>query len=184
MIFKLVLFVFAIAISFLPGIFGMIFTPGTGKNLEFVMEFANLLGIQSPGTAVDIWYYTAIRHPSFTPPAWVFGAAWSTLYFLIGVAFFLALITKDETGYSKKRSAIVFFFLHLILNGAWSWVFFGKHLMVIALVVLMALLFVSIYMWMGFKRQNKWAGYLVIPYLLWLCFATALNAGFIYLNLL
>lgn len=118
-----------------------------------------------------IWYET-IEKPSFTPPNWVFPIVWPLLYLLMAIAAWL--IWKDF-GFTKARRPLQWFGLQLALNAAWSWLFFGRHSIGVALgeIVLLwaAILFTIILFW----ERSKWAGMLMIPYLLWVSYAVALN---------
>lgn len=153
-------FVFAMFLGFLPGILGVIVAPTeTGGNL---------------------WYNT-LERSMLTPPGWVFSVAWSILYFLIGLALFFVMQSDVISGHTKTR-AYVFFAVNLVLNLLWSFVFFGAQMPEVALLVLIALLFVSIFMMREFFRVNNAAGWLILPYVLWLFFAFYLNAMIIYLN--
>jgi len=153
-------FVFAMFLGFLPGILGVIVAPTeTGGNL---------------------WYNT-LEHSMLTPPGWVFSVVWSILYFLIGLALFFVMQADVASGHTKTR-AYIFFAVNLVLNLLWSFVFFGAQLPEVALLVLIALLFVAIFMMREFFRIDNAAGWLILPYVLWLFFAFYLNAMIMYLN--
>jgi tryptophan-rich sensory protein len=128
--------------------------------------------------AVPVWY-ASLNRPPFSPPNWVFGPVWTSLYILLGLSFFL--IWKEEA--SKERSlAIKVFSIQMLLNFAWSFIFFYFNLIGIALIEII-LLWVSISaMIYLFYKIKPLAAYLNIPYLLWVSFATILNAGYYFLN--
>jgi len=128
--------------------------------------------------AVPVWY-ASLNRPSFSPPNWVFGPVWTSLYILLGISFFL--IWKEEA--SKERDlAIKVFSIQMLLNFAWSFIFFYFNLIGAALIEII-LLWISIAaMIYLFYKIKPLAAYLNIPYLLWVSFATILNAGYYFLN--
>lgn len=128
-------------------------------------------------SSVGSWYQT-INKPFFTPPSWVFGPAWTTLYLLMGISLFL--IWKSE--HPMKKTALWLFALQLVLNGIWSPAFFGLESPILGLVVIIPLWIMIVVCIRFFLPINKAASYLLIPYLMWVSFATALNAGIWYLN--
>ncbi len=155
---KFFMFVFAIFISFLPGIFGVIFTPSHSD---------------------DVWY-NALNNSVLTPDGWVFGVAWTILYTLLGIALFL-IMNNTKTRLSKTK-AYVLFVAQMVLNALWTYLFFGAHLVGAAIVCLVALIAVSIWMLVVFKPISKMASYLVWPYVIWMCFALYLNGTILFLN--
>ncbi|MBK7631969.1 MAG: tryptophan-rich sensory protein [Ignavibacteriales bacterium] len=128
--------------------------------------------------AVPTWY-ASLNRPSFSPPNWVFGPVWTSLYILLGISFFL--IWKEEA--SKERDlAIKLFSIQMLLNFAWSFLFFYFNLIGAALIEII-LLWISIAaMIYLFYKIKPVAAYMNIPYLLWVSFATFLNAGYYFLN--
>ena len=128
-------------------------------------------------SSVGSWYQT-INKPSFTPPSWLFGPAWTTLYLLMGIAMFL--IWKSD--HSLKKTALWLFGIQLFLNGIWSPAFFGLESPILGLVVIVPLWVMILVCIKVFFPINKVAAYLMIPYLMWVSFATALNASIWYLN--
>jgi benzodiazapine receptor len=128
--------------------------------------------------SVPEWYAT-LNRPSFNPPNWIFGPVWTTLYILMGISLFL--IWKQDV--SKERNmAILFFLIQLILNFVWSFIFFYFNMIGFALVEII-LLWISIAMMLVlFYKIEPMAAYINIPYLLWVTFATVLNASYYYLN--
>jgi len=128
--------------------------------------------------AVPVWY-ASLNRPSFSPPNWVFGPVWTSLYILLGISFFL--IWKKEA--SKERDlAIKVFSIQMLLNFAWSFLFFYFNLIGAALIEII-LLWISIAaMIYLFYKIKPVAAYMNIPYLLWVSFATILNAGYYFLN--
>ena len=128
--------------------------------------------------AVPTWYAT-LNRPSFNPPNWVFGPVWTSLYILLGISFFL--IWKEEA--SKERGlAIKVFSIQMLLNFAWSFLFFYFNLIGVALIEIILLWTSIAAMIYLFYKIKPLAAYLNIPYLLWVSFATILNAGYYFLN--
>ncbi|CAN5307395.1 tryptophan-rich sensory protein [soil metagenome] len=133
----------------------------------------------STTSAITGWYTTLIK-PAFNPPNWIFGPAWTLLYILMGISF--ALIWNK--GWEKKevKNALGIFIIQLVLNLIWSVLFFAMQNPAIAfidIIILWMLIFLTI---KKFFPINKIAAYLLIPYLLWVSFATLLNASIWYLN--
>ena len=130
--------------------------------------------------SVATWYPT-IQKPSFNPPNWIFAPVWGILYVCMGVAAGLAWAKIDDQKETVKKG-LTFFFVYLGLNALWSYLFFGLHNPLIALIEI-ALLWLMIYeTFLQFNKVNKTAGYLLIPYLLWATFAMVLNASIWWLN--
>lgn len=128
--------------------------------------------------AVPEWFET-LNKPSYSPPNWLFGPVWTTLYLLLGISLFL--IWKQSK--SKKRDqAVLVFFIQLALNFGWSFIFFYFNRIGLALIEIV-LLWISIWvMLILFYKIKPLAAYINIPYLLWVTFATLLNAGYFILN--
>lgn len=124
------------------------------------------------------WYLT-IAKPTWTPPGWLFGPVWTTLYIMMAVA---AWLVWRETGRNFKEKSIQLYLVKMILNASWSWVFFGLHQIGWAVVNIIILLLLIIVVTVLFYRTKKIAGYLMIPYLLWVSFATVLNFNIWLLN--
>jgi len=138
----------------------------------------------SPGaalTAVSVrdWYQT-LSKPAWTPPDWVFGPVWTTLYFLMALA---AWLVWRRTGWSTGRTALVLFALQLVLNAAWSPLFFSLHSPGIALVdIILLWAAIAATLW-SFGRISALAASLFVPYLMWVSYATALNWAIWRMNL-
>ena len=123
-------------------------------------------------------WYAKLNQPPGTPPNWLFGPVWSTLYVMIGASF--ALIWHQ--GSLGNNRPTYYFLTQLILNLAWTPVFFGAHQIGAALMVII-LLWVAIALTIhAFYKLSKTAAYLLIPYLVWVSYATYLNAGHLHLN--
>ncbi|MEW5676876.1 TspO/MBR family protein [Flavobacterium enshiense] len=130
--------------------------------------------------SITTWYPTLIK-PSFNPPNWVFAPVWTTLYILMGVAAGVVW-NKMESDRINVRKGLQFFTIQLGLNLLWSFLFFGLKNPLLALIEL-TLLWLMIYeTFMVFKRVDKMAAILLIPYLAWVSFAGILNAAIFWLN--
>ena len=123
--------------------------------------------------------YSSIVKPSFAPPGFIFPIAWSILYVLMGISYYLVITSKD-TGYQKKSLNI--YYTQLILNALWSLIFFRFRLFFIGFLWVVALIALVLYMIYLFAKSNKVAAYLQIPYILWLVFAGALSFSIFRLN--
>ncbi len=140
---------------------------------------AGALGSFFTFSSVNGWY-TQIIKPVWTPPNWLFGPVWVTLYFLMGVALYLVWLEAGKGRDVKK--AVWFFYAQLFLNAIWTPIFFGLHNIFLGLVDIVLLLIFVVWTMIEFRKINKMTFYLFIPYLLWLCLATSLNAGILFLN--
>ena len=135
-------------------------------------------GIVTAGS-VGGWY-ASLQPPPGTPPNAVFGPVWGTLYALIGLAF--ALVWHHAPAGPEKRRAFRWFAVQSVLNLVWTPVFFGAHQLGLSLLVILSL-FVTIAITIHFFRKiHRFAGWLLVPYLLWVAYASYLNAGFLFLN--
>lgn len=117
-------------------------------------------------------FYQQLAQPSWAPPSSVFGPVWSALYALMGLA---AWLVWREGGWRRQRGVLALFVIQLALNALWSWLFFAWHRggLAFADIVLLWLLIVATLI--GFWRARPLAGALLLPYLCWVSFASALN---------
>jgi benzodiazapine receptor len=131
-------------------------------------------------SSIETWYPTLVK-PSFNPPNWVFAPVWSMLFIMMGVAAGL-IWDRIEAEKETVRKALILFAIQLALNALWSFLFFGlKNPMLAGLEII--ILWLMIYeTYIQFTKINKIAGYLFIPYLLWVSFATILNGTIWWLN--
>ncbi|WP_293940380.1 TspO/MBR family protein [Sphingomonas sp.] len=130
-----------------------------------------LMGIVSNSGFANGWY-ADLAKPSFQPPGWAFGAVWTTLYTMMGIALAVVL---DAPPSAERSRGLFLFGAQLVLNFAWSPIFFGAHRIDLALVVILvtsALVTATI---ISFWRIRPLAAALLLPYLAWLCLATVLN---------
>jgi len=117
-------------------------------------------------------FYAALAKPSWAPPAGVFGPVWSVLYLLMGLS---AWMVWRRGGWRAQRGALQLFVLQLALNGLWSWLFFGWRMGGPAFADIVLLIAVLLATMVGFWRASRLAALLLVPYLAWISFASALN---------
>ena len=154
------------------------------KILGCVIICLLLGGLSGFATVSEIknWYLN-LNKPSFNPPNWLFGPAWSILYALMGVSFGLIWNSLSNAKIKIFSSpAIRLFLIQFVLNLAWSTIFFSFHMIALALVEILVLWLFILWTIVKFYKINKTAGLLLIPYLLWVSFATVLTASILYLN--
>lgn len=137
------------------------------------------LGARATTLNIPTWY-AGLAKPSFNPPNWVFAPVWTCLYLLMGIALFL--VVRHGWNDPAVRIAIILFAIQLLLNGIWTPVFFSLHQILggLVIIVLLAIAIVLTAIW--FYRISPAASWLMAPYLLWVCFATVLNAAIFRLN--
>jgi len=122
-------------------------------------------------------WYSSIIKPSFSPPEWIFAPVWTTLYLMMAIAVWFFWHSKN-----RDINTVYIYLIHLIFNTTWSVVFFVFHNILLALLTLLILIGLIILLIVRFKRVNMLSYYLMIPYLLWCCFALTLNLTLILLN--
>jgi benzodiazapine receptor len=132
------------------------------------------------GSSVSTWYPTLIK-PVWNPPAWVFGPVWTLLYLMMGIASWLVW-QKRAQNEAQVRQALNWYGLQLGLNLVWSVIFFGLRQIGLALMEIVALWSTLLITMVKFGRIRRDAAGLLLPYLLWTTFATALNAAIWWLN--
>jgi benzodiazapine receptor len=125
----------------------------------------------APGT-----WYASLTRPGWTPPNWIFPPVWSLLYLGIAIAGWLLWTTPNT------RAGRVLWGLQLLLNGLWSWIFFGLHRVGLALLDLSALVATVAVLTVWAWRRSRIVAWLMAPYLAWLLYAKSLNAGILLLN--
>lgn len=159
----------------------------TQKKFQFAPFLINLLIPLSFGVlggmitikSVKTWY-PGIQKPSFNPPNWLFGPVWSTLFIIIGISAYLIWIKRKQVAHFPRTVAL--YFIQLILNLGWSFLFFYNHLIGAALIEIVALLVAILVNAIVFYKIDKTAGLLFIPYFLWVSFATFLTYNIFILN--
>ncbi len=124
--------------------------------------------------------FQQINKPSFAPPGWIFGPVWTILYILMGIASYRIWMQGIEK--REVRVALFFYGFQLILNFLWTIIFFGLQLMGLAFIEIITLLIFIIITAVRFYKIDKVAGYLLIPYILWVSFAAILNFSIWRLN--
>lgn len=125
-----------------------------------------------------IWYADLIK-PVWTPPNAVFPVAWTLLYILIAVSGWRAW---QRCRGPVRRAAFTVYATQLVLNLAWSWLFFGRHWMLAGLLDMLLLLVAIVFNMRRFRAIDRWASCLLAPYLIWVLYAATLNAGILWLN--
>lgn len=143
------------------------------------IEAAGLIG--SIFTMKSLPWYALLAKPPFSPPNWVFGPVWVFLYLLMGIALYIVW-TKKGVKKGVQNSAISIFIIQLILNVIWSIVFFGMQNILGSVFVIIILWFLIIQTIFQFFKVDKFASYLLLPYLVWVTFAVSLNFGIWVLN--
>ncbi|GAA4064593.1 tryptophan-rich sensory protein [Flavobacterium cheonanense] len=130
--------------------------------------------------SITTWYPTLIK-PVFNPPNWIFAPVWTSLYIMMGVAGGLVW-NKLDGNEALVKKAFLFFIIQLALNALWSLIFFKLHNLLLASIEVVLLLLMIFETYTQFKKIDKIAGLLLIPYLAWVSFATILTISIWYLN--
>lgn len=135
-------------------------------------QAAGALGSAFTFPAIPTWYASLVK-PEWNPPSWLFGPVWTILYTLMGIAAYRIW----RLGIKKKavRSALVLFGFHLAANSLWSIIFFGWQNIPLAFVEILVLLGLIVAVALRFYRLDRLSGYLFLPYLAWVSFATYLT---------
>lgn len=142
-------------------------------------QLAGAIGSIFTVSKVSTWYMF-LEKPPLNPPSWVFGPVWTLLYLMMGIALYLVWVQGFEK--QKVRRAIYFFAFQLFANSLWSVLFFGAqniNLAFFEIIILWVAILLTIF---KFYKVSKIAAYLLIPYILWVSFATYLSAAIVYLN--
>jgi tryptophan-rich sensory protein len=138
-----------------------------------ITEGAGIIGSIATFSSVKTWYLNSLIKPSFNPPSWLFAPVWTFLFFLMGVALYLVW---------TKKNNLFWFWVQLLLNILWSFLFFGLHSPLFALFEIVLLWFAILITIIKFWSFNKNAGILLLPYLVWVSFASFLNFSIARLN--
>jgi tryptophan-rich sensory protein len=160
-----------------------------------ICELAGGIGSVFTTPEIGAWY-ESLNKPFFNPPNWIFGPVWASLFILMGVSLYLVWIKKWEpknkigpekskmwnplskkffSGSWRQANIILIFATQLILNVLWSVIFFGAHSPSAAFFEILMLWFAIVFTIVNFYRVSKTAGYLLIPYIIWVSFAAILN---------
>lgn len=166
-----------------------------------ICEMAGVIGSFFTTPAINTWYARLLK-PSFNPPNWIFAPVWIILFLLMGISLYLVreknwttdvsedkekkawnpISTKLWRGTWREENAIFIFSIQLILNILWSVIFFSLKRFDLAFIEISMLWLAILYTIVNFYRISKLAGYLLIPYLLWVSFASVLNLSIWWLN--
>ena len=131
-------------------------------------------------TTANLDWYRGLNTPSFAPPEWVFGPVWTLLNILMGIAAYLVWSLNPRT--PGRRRALVLFVIHLLFYVLWSVLFFGLQAPFPAMVDILILLSLIATLCVLFFRLRRSAGFLLLPYLAWVAFASVLNGAYVLLN--
>lgn len=138
-----------------------------------IPQLAGGLGTLFTTPSIGTWY-AALNKPSFNPPNWIFGPVWTSLFLLMGFALYLVWKNTDAN-LKDRNTAVILFFIQLVLNVLWSYFFFGLRnpfFGLIEIAIFWAAIFLTI---IKFYKVSKPASYLMLPYLAWVSFASVLN---------
>jgi translocator protein len=141
-------------------------------------QAAGVIGSLFTVKSIPTWY-AALNKPSFNPPGWIFGPVWIFLYILMGISFYLIWIKSDVSNFGLLLSLFVF---QLVLNSFWSIIFFGLKSPGFAFAEIIFLWIAILFCVILFFPVSKTASVLLIPYLLWVSFASVLNFAIWKLN--
>lgn len=144
-----------------------------------ICQIAGFIGSVFTRPSIQTWY-TFLKKPSFTPPNWLFGPVWITLYILMGISAFI--VWKKGLGADGVKLALGIFTIQLIFNTLWSIVFFGQQSIFGGLIVIIVLWILILLNIIFFFKVSIVAGLLLIPYIVWVSFASLLNTYIYILN--
>ena len=139
--------------------------------VPLIVGIGFVMGIVSNSGFTNGWY-ADLAKPSFQPPGWAFGVVWSTLYTMIGLSLAAVL---DASPSAERSRGLALFVGQMLFNFSWSPTFFGAHAIDIALIVIVINAVLLVATIASFRRIRPLAAALLLPYLAWLCLATALN---------
>ena len=145
--------------------------------LFFIITFsASFIGGLVTISYKEPWYSQLVKS-SYNPPDWIFAPVWTTLYLMMTFAIWLFWLRKK-----RDMNTIYIYFIHILFNTTWSVIFFAFHNILLALINLMILIWLIVILILRYKRVNNVSAYLMIPYLLWSCYALFLNLNLLILN--
>ncbi len=125
-------------------------------------------------------WYDNLNKPAFNPPSWVFAPVWTVLYVMMGIA--AGLVWHKGLDYPGVKTALILFGVQLMLNALWSFSFFGLQSPVAGLINILLLVFVLAITLLQFYKIKQTSGFLLVPYLSWVLFASLLNWNIVGLN--
>jgi len=143
-----------------------------------ICQLAGVIGSFFTFPSIPTWY-ASLSKPSFVPPNWLFAPAWTTLFFLMGIALYLVWERKEN---DKFKPAVLIFSVQLMLNIIWSALFFGLQNPLLGFAEIILLWIAILANIIIFYRIDRRAGYLLVPYICWVSFAALLNYGVWILN--
>ena len=144
-----------------------------------ICQAAGGIGALAMGSSLSTWYVT-LNKPSFNPPGWVFGPVWGLLYTLMGIAAWL--VWNKGLDNPTVRAGLILFAAQLALNSAWTFLFFGLKMPFAAFVEIIILWVAILLTTIFFFKVSTAAGILMMPYILWVSFASVLNFSLWWLN--
>ena len=151
------------------------------KFLSLILFFIITFSASFIGGLVTISYkepwYSQLVKSSYNPPDWIFAPVWTTLYLMMTFAIWLFWLSKK-----RDMNTIYIYFIHILFNTTWSVIFFAFHNILLALINLMILIWLIVILILRYRRVNNVSAYLMIPYLLWSCYALFLNLSLFILN--
>ena len=146
--------------------------------ISLCLIFGNGLGGYFTFISVETWYQT-LNKPSFNPPDWIFGPVWTTLYILMGISVWLVWKRKPS---ADRTIGIRIFWVQLFFNILWTYIFFGIQKIGLSFLEIIFLIFLIFSNIIYFLKIDKIAGYLLIPYLIWVLYASVLTYNIWILN--
>lgn len=144
-----------------------------------VCQVASVIGSLFTAPQIPTWY-ASLEKPTFTPPNWLFGPVWGTLFILMGISLFL--VWRQRTKSIHVKAGLTIFALQLALNVLWSATFFGLRSPIGGLVVIVALWLAILATIIQFHKVSEIASILLLPYITWVTYAAILNVAFYHLN--
>ena len=144
-----------------------------------ICHSAGFIGAVFTSSAIPTWY-DSLKKPPFSPPNWIFGPVWIILYTLMGISAYL--VWRQGINDSQVKTALIIFGVQLFLNALWSPIFFGFRALFAGLIVIIIMWIAILLTILAFLKISTVAAVLLIPYILWVSFATILNFSLWILN--
>ena len=151
------------------------------KFISFILFFiitysASFIGGMATISFKEPWYSQLVKS-NYNPPDWIFAPVWTTLYLMMTLAIWFYWLSKN-----RDMNTIYIYFIHILFNTTWSVIFFAFHNILLAFINLMILIWLIVILILRYRRVNNVSAYLMIPYLLWSCYALFLNLNLLILN--